>query len=107
MSYAGSGQMLVVDAGCLYEVLARGPAAVQCWHGTSRGTDPSTHAADRDQAAPHLLFRAWELRANVHGWDAMYVALAEALQATLITTDARLANVAAIRCRVEMPAQGA
>jgi len=35
----------------------------------------------------------------------MYVALAEALQATLITTDARVANVAGLQCNVELPAQ--
>jgi len=49
-----------------------------------------------------LLDRAWELRANVRGWDAMYVALAEALDATLITTDARIARAAGPRCRIEV-----
>jgi predicted nucleic acid-binding protein len=39
-----------------------------------------------------FLDRAWQLRANVRGSDAMYVALAEALDATLLTTDARLAR---------------
>lgn len=34
-----------------------------------------------------FLSRAWELRHNVRGWDAFYVALAEALDATLLTTD--------------------
>src|SRR5918998_6695884 len=34
-----------------------------------------------------LLGRAWELRHAVRGWDAMYVALAEALDGTLLTTD--------------------
>ncbi|MHB8504621.1 MAG: type II toxin-antitoxin system VapC family toxin, partial [Acidimicrobiales bacterium] len=32
-----------------------------------------------------LLPRAWELRATVRGWDAMYVALAEALDCPLLT----------------------
>lgn len=49
-----------------------------------------------------LLERAWELRANIRGWDAMYVALAEAFGATLITTDGRLSRVQAIRCRVQV-----
>lgn len=49
-----------------------------------------------------LLERAWELRSNVRGWDALYVALAEALEATLVTTDARLARAAGLRCPVEV-----
>ena len=47
-----------------------------------------------------LLARAWELRATVRGWDAMYVALAEALDATLVTTDRRLAGASGPRCPV-------
>ena len=37
-----------------------------------------------------LLPRAWELRHDVRGYDAIYVALAEALGATLLTLDRRL-----------------
>ncbi len=48
-----------------------------------------------------LLARAWELRQNVRGWDAMYVALAEALDATLVTMDSRLAGADGPRCRIE------
>jgi predicted nucleic acid-binding protein len=48
-----------------------------------------------------LLPRAWELRNTVRGWDAMYVALAEALDATLITTDRRLAAAIGPICRIE------
>jgi predicted nucleic acid-binding protein len=50
-----------------------------------------------------LLPRAWELRATVRGPDAMYVALAEALGATLLTTDERLARAPGPTCRVETP----
>ncbi|MBI3257855.1 MAG: type II toxin-antitoxin system VapC family toxin, partial [Actinobacteria bacterium] len=50
-----------------------------------------------------LLARAWELRANVRGYDAMYVALAEALGATLMTLDQRLARVRSLRCDIEVP----
>jgi predicted nucleic acid-binding protein len=53
-----------------------------------------------------FLDRAWELRANVRGYDALYVALAEALDATLLTLDARLASVPGVQCRVEVPATG-
>jgi len=48
-----------------------------------------------------LLARAWELRDTVRGWDAMYVALAEALDAVLLTTDQRLALAPGPTCRIE------
>jgi predicted nucleic acid-binding protein len=49
-----------------------------------------------------LLPRAWELRHNVRGYDALYVALAEGLGATLLTLDRRLAEAPGIRCSVEV-----
>lgn len=49
-----------------------------------------------------LLARAWELRATVRGWDAMYVALAESLGATLVTLDERLARAEGPRCPIEV-----
>ena len=48
-----------------------------------------------------LLPRMWELRANLTAYDAAYVALAEALDAPLLTRDARLAR-APHRARVEL-----
>jgi predicted nucleic acid-binding protein len=48
-----------------------------------------------------LLPRAWQLRNTVRGWDAMYVALAEAMQAVLVTTDRRLAAATGPSCRIE------
>ena len=50
-----------------------------------------------------MLGRAWELRDTVRGWDAMYVALAEILDAVLITTDVRLARAVGPICRIELP----
>jgi predicted nucleic acid-binding protein len=43
---------------------------------------------------PHLLLvqRMWDLRANVTAYDAAFVALAETLDAPLVTTDQRLAQ---------------
>ncbi|MBE1585473.1 type II toxin-antitoxin system VapC family toxin [Nonomuraea angiospora] len=38
--------------------------------------------------------RAWDLRANFNGYDATYVALAEALDCTLVTTDEKIYKVA-------------
>jgi predicted nucleic acid-binding protein len=127
--------MLIVDASCLYEVVADAAAAEQV---------RARLADDDDQAAPHvidvevlgiirrdqmlgrldptaaaqavadlrdwpgerfghrsLLARAWELRGTVRSWDAMYVALAEAFSATLITLDDRLARARGPRCQIE------
>lgn len=51
-----------------------------------------------------LLDRAWEMRSNLRGYDALYVALAEALDATLLTLDQRIANAPGTRCLIEVPA---
>ena len=47
--------------------------------------------------------RAWELRTNLSAYDALYVALAERLDAPLLTADARLARAPGLRCHVEVP----
>ncbi len=47
-----------------------------------------------------LAERAWELRDNFTIFDASYIALAEMLDATLVTLDARLARGPGVRCRV-------
>ncbi len=51
---------------------------------------------------PHdiLLPRVWELRGNLSAYDASYVALAEALGATLLTADSRLAASPGHRAQV-------
>lgn len=130
--------MLVVDASCLYEVLA-----------DARQAEPvrARLQLDTDHSAPHvidaevlgvvrrdhmlrrldataarqvvddlrdwpgeryghraLLDRVWELRETVRTWDALYVALAEALGATLLTLDSRLGRVEELECRVEVVA---
>jgi predicted nucleic acid-binding protein len=126
--------MLVVDASCLYEVVADAPL----------GERIREHLADDpDHAAPEivdvevmsvvrrehllgrldataarqamedlrgwpgerfghrpLLDRAWELRANVRPWDAMYVVLAEVLGGTVLTLDARLGRVEGLECPI-------
>lgn len=48
-----------------------------------------------------LLPRAWALRANLSAYDAMYVALAEALRAPLLTLDAKLAATTSHHARIE------
>jgi predicted nucleic acid-binding protein len=56
------------------------------------------------QRAPHrpLLTRCWELRDNLTIYDAAYVALAEALHASLLTGDKRLAAATGPRCHIEV-----
>jgi predicted nucleic acid-binding protein len=49
-----------------------------------------------------LLARAWELRGNLTPYDAAYVALAETLEAPLLTADARIGRAPTLRCRVEV-----
>lgn len=128
--------MLVVDASCLFEVVADTPRSVDI---------AARLAADTDQLAPEvidvevlgvirtqylrgaldetaagqavadlrdwpgerfahrwMLDRVWQLRASVRGWDAFYVALAEAMDATLLTMDTRLARAPGPRCRIEV-----
>lgn len=53
---------------------------------------------------PHdfLLPRIWELRNNLTAYDAAYVALAEALDAPLLTRDRRLAGAAGHRTAIEV-----
>ena len=48
-----------------------------------------------------LLPRVWELRNNFTAYDAVYVVLAEALGATLLTRDKRLAATPGHRARIE------
>ena len=54
----------------------------------------------RRHASRHLWPRAWELRTNLSAYDALYVALAEQLDAPLLTADARLARAPGLRCAV-------
>jgi predicted nucleic acid-binding protein len=53
---------------------------------------------------PHdfLLPRVWELRRNLTAFDSVYVALAEVLDAPLLTRDQRLAGAAGHHARVEL-----
>jgi predicted nucleic acid-binding protein len=49
-----------------------------------------------------LLPRMWQLRSAVSGYDAAYVALAEARDLTLVTSDGRLARAAAAWCAARL-----
>ena len=54
--------------------------------------------------APHrpLLPRCWELRNNLTIYDAAYVALAEAMNTTLLTGDRKLAKTPGPQCPIEI-----
>ena len=49
-----------------------------------------------------LVRRGFDLRANVTAYDAMYVALAEALRCELLTSDRRLAAAPGPRCVIRL-----
>lgn len=53
---------------------------------------------------PHFVFlpELWQLRHNLSAYDAVYVALAKKIDATLITRDARLASASIRGVRVEL-----
>lgn len=48
-----------------------------------------------------LLVRIWELHPNITAYDAAYVALAETIEATLVTADRRLSQATGPRCQME------
>ena len=73
--------------------------------------DPSSAAAaledlrsldlERHSHEP-LLGRVWALRESLTAYDAVYVALAEALDSTLLTCDGRLARAPGVSRRIEL-----
>jgi predicted nucleic acid-binding protein len=56
---------------------------------------------------PHedLIGRAWKLRASLTAYDAIYVALAEALDATVLTCDGPLSRAHGHGARIELVAE--
>ena len=70
----------------------------------ARGRDALADLVDfplRRYSHDVLLPRLWILRANLTAYDAAYVALAEALDAPLLTRDRRLAAAPGHRARIE------
>jgi predicted nucleic acid-binding protein len=49
-----------------------------------------------------FLQRIWELRHVITPYDAAYIALAEVLDAVLVTADARLSRASGFKCGVEV-----
>lgn len=73
------------------------------------GADDAAEAVDRLGQLPiaryptaGLTGRAWSLRHNFTAYDAMYVALAEAVGTRLVTSDERLASAAREHSAVEV-----
>ena len=63
--------------------------------------DLAEFAARRYPALPFMA-RAYQLRANITPYDAVYVALAEELGCYLLTLDARLARAPGPRCPIRI-----
>ena len=70
-------------------------------HGRDSFGDLAAMSIERHGHQP-LLERIWQLRHNVTAYDAAYLALAESLDAPLLTRDLALASVAGHHARVEL-----
>jgi predicted nucleic acid-binding protein len=79
-----------------------------------RGDMIASHGAEVLENAPRLVDHrydhtgalaraAWALRENVTFYDAIYVALAAALDVPLVTADSRLSAVPKLPCVIEAP----
>jgi predicted nucleic acid-binding protein len=71
----------------------------------NRAAEAITDLGDLDlHRHPHVDFltRAWKLRENVTAYDAMYVALAEGLEAPIVTCDTPLGKAPGHRARIEV-----
>lgn len=86
-------------AHALRRQVARGELPVE--RGREALEDLADLALERYPHAP-LLGRMWELRSRLTAYDATYVALAEELDAPLVTRDARLARAGGHGARVQV-----
>jgi predicted nucleic acid-binding protein len=84
-------------ASALRRQVARG---VVTEHAAATALDRWGRLGMRRFAAVGLLSRVWELRDNLSGYDATYVALAEAIDCELLTADARLAAAPGPTCPI-------
>ena len=71
----------------------------------ARGEDRDVDLTDLDlhrHAHLDLLGRVWKLRDSITAYDAMYVTLAEAIAAPIVTCDSPLAKASGHRARIEV-----
>lgn len=120
--------MVVIDASAVIDQLRGGEAAARIEELTAYGSEDlhAPHAVDLEvlsalrrfgarepladfldmtiERYPHtlLLPKIWELRDNFSAYDAVYVTLAEVLEAPLLTSDRRLANATRKHTDVEV-----
>lgn len=85
-----------VASGLRRRVIAAQIAVDDGW----RALDTWRHLAVTRYAVHTLLARVWQLRDNISAYDAGYVALAELLDCSLVTADARLSRAPGLRCPV-------
>jgi predicted nucleic acid-binding protein len=64
--------------------------------------ESATLVDERNETSPSLRAAAWGLHDRVSFYDALYVALAKALDLPLLTADARLARSAELPCALEL-----
>jgi len=72
---------------------------------STRGAEALQDLADLSLTRHHhtpVLERIWQLRENLTAYDAVYVALAELLEARLLTCDGRMARAPNHRARIEL-----
>lgn len=65
-------------------------------------SDAATLVDLRYETSESLRGAAWALRDNLSFYDALYVALARALELSLLTADAKLARAPKLPCAVEL-----
>jgi predicted nucleic acid-binding protein len=106
--------VIVVDASALLEFLLQTPLGTRVEGRLFRNRDEfhSPHLADVEvtQGLRRLVRTgevshdraAWKLRENVTAYDAMYIALAEALDAPIVTCDAPLGRAPGHRAHIEV-----
>jgi predicted nucleic acid-binding protein len=71
-------------------------------HHALQALSTAQHLGLRRHSSRQLWPRAWELRSNLTAYDALDVALAEQLGATLLTADSQAARAPGLRCSVEV-----
>jgi predicted nucleic acid-binding protein len=64
--------------------------------------DDYSHLVIERHAHLDLIKRAWQLKDSLTAYDAVYVALAEALDSLLLTCDGRMARAHGHRARVQL-----